>query len=323
MRNMNVEAAIWYLLTSPDFFEDAAKECDATVEWFGTLAVARRVANFGRNNQIFDKIRTIARDFRRGAELAKLGDYKLVWDTARYVRGDVRGMLEQPLHSWMTDAEYDEFFDARIERVSAYARQIRRALHNALVGAQVFYYPDPDYPDRKDDDDGFPGGEIAEVYQQSMSWYKEPIFRALPDPLPSYVIDKSIECRTGKEVPWTGVWCPSAGLENRSLTFAVKGLRMQPAYRVVKTVDELNAEGGFFTAPVTVAEVAVWHPVIASGYEKKDEVLWAKAGEPCPRAGVWQPADVNASKRTFAAGETMPNLESAYGLTVWNWLPDR
>lgn len=323
MRNLNKEATIWYLFTSTDFFEDAAKECDATIEWFGTLAVSRNVANFGRNNQIFDKIKSIGRDFRRGAELARLGDYKLVWDKALCVPGDVRGMLEQPLHSWMGDAEYNEFFDQRIERVATYARKIQRGLHNALVGAQIFYYPDPDYPDLKNDDDGFPGAEIVESYQRSANWFKEPIFEALPDPLPDYVIDRSVKCQTGDEVPWTGVWYPAAGLENRSLTFAIKGMRMQPAFRIIKTTDERNAEGGFFTTPETVAEEAVWHPVIASGNEKGSEALWAKAGDACPRAGVWQPADVNVSERVFDAGETMPNLGSAYGLTIWQWLRER
>lgn len=76
MRDLNLEAAVWNLFTSPEFFEAAAQECEKTMEWFGTLAVGRQVANFGRNNQIFDKFKQRARDFRRGAELAKLGDYK-------------------------------------------------------------------------------------------------------------------------------------------------------------------------------------------------------------------------------------------------------
>lgn len=227
------------------------------------------------------------------------------------------------MHCWMTADEYHGFLDRRMHRISTYARQIRSALHNGLVGAQVFYHPDPDHPDRKNDDDGFPGAEIAEVYQRSMSWYKEPIFRALPDPLPEYVVDWSVECRTGEEVSWTGVWYPGAGITNRSLTFAVKGMRMQPAFRIAKTVEERNAEGGFFTTPETVAEPAVWHPMIASAYTENNTELWSKAGEVCPRAGVWQPADMYAAERTLNAGETMPNLGSAYGLTVWRWLRDR
>lgn len=320
MRNLSLEAAIWYLFTSPDFIGDAAKECEATMNWFGTLAVSRQVTGLGRNNQIFEKMKTIARDFSRSAELAKLDEYGLAWNTAICIRGDMRGILEQPLRSWMTEAEYNEFFIPRIDRISDCARQIRRALHNAFVGAQSFYHPDPDHPDRRNDDDGYPGNEIASVYQQSMTWYKEPIFRALPSPLPNYAVDKSVECRTGDEVPWTGVWCPMLGIENRSLTFAVKGGRMQPSYRVIKTVDERNAGGEFFTTPETIAEEIVWNPVVALKNETKDNELWAKAGEICPKAGIWQAGDVTAFERVYSTGETMTNLGSAYGLTVWRWL---
>lgn len=97
MRDMNLEAAIWYLFTSNSFFKAAARECETTIEWFGTLAVSKGVSNFGRNNQIFDTLKALARDFYRGAEMAELGDYKFIWDTSRCVRGDVRGMMEQPL----------------------------------------------------------------------------------------------------------------------------------------------------------------------------------------------------------------------------------
>jgi len=308
------------MFASPAFCEEAAKECDATIGWFGTLAVSRGATGFGRNNQIFDKIKTVRRDFRRGAELARMGDYGLASEKAMCFRGDVRGMLEQPLHSWMTDAEYNEFFDVRIERISAYARQIRRALHNAMVGAQLFYHPDPDYPERSNDDGGFPGEKIAEVYQQSMSWFKEPIFKALPEPLPNYVIDRSVACGTGEEVPWTGVWFPSAGLANRSLTFAIKGRRMQPAFRILKTKDELKAEGAYLPSAKTVAVATASHPFLPSVRQQESSPdLLAKAGQPCPRAGVWQTQDVNATEHSYGLGEPMANLGSAYGLTVWRW----
>ena len=80
-----------------------------TTAWFGNLARSRDVANFGRNNQIFDKFKQRANDFKRGGQLARLGDYKFIWNVADFIRGDARGMMEQPLHSWMTDAEYREF----------------------------------------------------------------------------------------------------------------------------------------------------------------------------------------------------------------------
>lgn len=324
MRNMNLEAAIWNLFTSADFFDAAACECDETMEWFGTLAIARQVANFGRNNQIFDKFKKLARDFRRGAELAALGDYQLIWKTARSVRGDVRGMMEQPLHSWMTDAEYEEFDHVRVSRLMTYAGQIERAINNAMIGAESFFNLDPDYK-MKNYDPGFPGEKIVRVYESTADWYKDRLRWNLPEPLPEYVIEKSMPCRTGDEVPWTGVWFPETGLDRHSLTFAIKGLRMQPAYRVVKTTEELRTESNMFPYPETVAVETTWHPLIPSGRRaENDNELRAKAGEPCPKAGIWQPIDAGAmSQRTYQAGETIANLGSAYGITVWRWMADR
>ena len=323
MRNLHLEAAVWHLFTSTEFFEAAAFECDETMKWFGTLAISRRVANFGRNNQIFDKFKTLARDFRRGAELAKLGDYQLVWRTARSVRGDVRGMMEQPLHSWMTAAEYEEFDGVRISRLMTYASQIERALNNAMIGAESFFNPDPDYKMRNYDS-GFPGDKIVKVYKSTVDWYKDQLSWKLPDPLPEYISDRSIVCRTGDEVPWTGVWYPSTGLEKHSLTFAIKGLRMQPVYLVVKTTEELKTEACMFPPPETIALETIWHPLIPSGrFVETDTELRAKAGEPCPKAGIWESMDTGAMRqRSYEAGEMMGNLGSAYGITVWRWMAD-
>jgi hypothetical protein len=324
MRNLNLEAAIWNLFTSTEFFEAAARECEETMEWFGTLAVSRNVANFGRNNQIYDKFKALARDFRRGAELANLGDYRAIWDTARCINGDVRGMMEQPLHSWMTEAEYRTFSGVRVSRLLAYAGAVERALNNAMVGADCFFDPDPDCPERRDDDDGFPGDEILKVYNANVNRYKEPSFWKLPDPLPDYMIDTSVACQTGEEVPLTGVWCPGTGLEKHSLTFAINGLRMQPTFRVTKTKEELKAEGVSIPTTETVAVATTWHPVIPTGHQSdQNQELWAKAGEPCPKAGIWRPTDPGAAQRAYEAGETMAHGGSAYGHTVWRWVADR
>jgi hypothetical protein len=324
MRNLHLESAIWYLFTSTEFFEATAWECEESMEWFGTLAISQRVANFGRNNQIFDQFKKLAHDFTRGAELARLGDYQPIWNTAGSVSGDVRGMMEQPLHSWMSEAEYQEFSGVRISRLLAYAGLIESALNNAMVKGESFFHPNPDCPERRDDDDGFPGDEIVCRYNSYVNWNQGRPFPKLRDPLPEYVIDTSIACRTGDEVQWTGVWYPSSGLEKHSLTFAIKGLRMQPAFRITKTKEELQGEGELFPTAETVAVAATWHPVIISGRQAEpDKELWAKAGESCPRAGMWQPTDPGAPQRRYEAGETMAQLQSAHGLTVWRWAADR
>jgi hypothetical protein len=326
MRDINLEASIWNLFSSVEFFEAAADECEKTMAWFGTLAISRNVADFGRNNQIFDTFKTLAFDFRRGAKLAGLGDYRSIWEAARCVRGDARGMMEQPLHSWMADTEYREFSGVRLSRLLAYASQITHVLNNAFVGADSFFDPDPDCPEGSNDDGGFPGDAIVETYNSYQSWFEDDSFAPLPDPLPEYVINRSVVCLIGDEVPWTGVWYPAIGMEGHSLTFAIKGLRMQPAYRVTKTVEERERESGgaIFGCPETAAVETTWHPVIPSGrLANMNTELREKAGEPCPKAGIWQPMESGAAQRSYEAGEAMANLGSAYGITVWRWIAER
>lgn len=224
----------------------------------------------------------------------------------------------------MTETEYQEFDTVRITRLMTYARQITRALNNAMVGADSFFELDADCPERRDDDDGFPGDRIVEVYNSSAGLFRTTELWNLPDPLPQYAIDKSITCQTGDEVPWKGVWYPGNGLEKQSLTFAIKGLRMQPVYRVIKSTEELRNEDYMFPPPETVAVATTWHPASpSSGQAAATTDLWAKEGESCPKAGIWQPTDPGAAQRTYDEGKTMASLGPVYGLTVWRWIADR
>jgi hypothetical protein len=45
----------------------------------------------------------------------------------------------------------------------------------------------------------------------------------------------------------------------------------------------------------------------------------AKADDLCPKAGTWQSLDENSTTREFALYQPMSNLNSAYGLTVWQF----
>lgn len=292
--------------------------------WFGSLAISRGVADYGRNNQIFDMFRCLAREFRAGAELASLEGYRELWDTASCFGGDVRGVQEQSLHCWMTKDEVREFESVRISRITAHAVRIELSLSSALTGANRFYDINPDHALHRDVDPGFPGEEIVRRYENYIDYYKEPLAWNLPDPIPNYVVDESTSCKTGDEVPWTGIWYPSTGLEDHSLTFAIKGLRMQPAYRVVKSREALLAEGMLIPVPKTVALATSWHPVIESPeLAVFSDELWAKAGQQCPKEGIWQPTDPGATQRYYRFGETMLSLNSAYSYTVWRWIADR
>ena len=153
-----------------------------------------------------------------------------------------------------------------------------------MTGAESFLDEDSmeDY-----DDNVFPEGEIVEWFDEYANSNKFPLFLSLPDPLPEYVVDRSIACQTGQEVPWTGVWYPSTGLEDHSLTFAIKGLRMQPAYRVIKNSKQIATEGGLYATPETRAVATTWHPLVLSNcHVQADQELRGKAVSPFLRAGI-------------------------------------
>ena len=324
MRNLNLEAAIWHLFTSPEFFERAAEDAEATMKWFESLAVSRQVSNFGRNNQIFDTFKKLTCNYRNGSALARLGDYQLIFETARSVGGSARGILEQPLHSWMTEKEFQEFDRVRLSRALSYASIITRSLHNAIWGAMGYFSENLRYPERRNDDDGLPGDEVVNWYNSEINYYDEPLSDMLPNPLPDYTIEKTTSCHTGDEVPWTGVWYPGTGLEHHSLTFAIKGMRMQAVYKVIKTTEELRTETDMFPPPETVAIATTWHPVImALPSTETPTELWSKAGQQCPKEGMWEPTDPDAARRYYRVGDVMLSRGSAHGYTVWRWVSER
>ena len=211
MRNLNLEAAIWNLFTSIEFFEAAAGECLETMDWIGSIATSRGAVSFGRNNQIVDTLETLGRNLQKGIELARIGDYESIWDTASSVPSKVRGMMEQQLHGWMTEAECEELSSVRISRLMTYAGQIESALNNAMTGADAFYDLDPEGASRMNDDDGFPGDTIIKWYRSYVGFYTAPLHWNLPDPLPEYRVDPRSHVRPGMwyRGPASGIPAPA------------------------------------------------------------------------------------------------------------------
>jgi hypothetical protein len=320
MRDLNKEAALWYFFTSPELYEKAAQECEKTMKWFGNVAIAHGVVNFGRNNQVYDAFKNAAANFRKGAEFARMGDYTVARNAASGIDSNIRGMIEQPFHSWMTPSEYQEFESNQISNILAYVNIIEHAMANAFSGADSFLDSQLN-PDIKNRDDGFPDEEVIDWFKKYTDLQYYSLGWILPDPLPHYRIDTSISCKTGDEVPWTGVWYPETGLERHSLTFAIKGLRMQPVYFAEKTLAEAKAEDDIFGSPVTKAIATTWHPLIPVPQSAHAEgELRVTAGKPCPKAGLWESMDGKHVSRKYQVGDIMADLGSAYGLTVWKWI---
>ena len=66
-----------------------------------------------------------------------------------------------------------------------------------------------------------------------------------------------------------------------------------------------------------------WREEILAAQGIVSEPLRVKAGVPVPQAGTWKPID-SASTQTLRvqAGEALPDLRSAYGITLWERVGD-
>lgn len=50
--------------------------------------------------------------------------------------------------------------------------------------------------------------------------------------------------------------------------------------------------------------------------------LRAKAGDPVPQDGLWRALDISGRELRLRVGESLPDLHSAYGLTIWQRIGD-
>lgn len=57
----------------------------------------------------------------------------------------------------------------------------------------------------------------------------------------------------------------------------------------------------------------------ASGDDANRLSLRCEAGLPCPKSGYWLTPAKAGSRRYFQQGETMPDVASDYGSTIWQW----
>jgi hypothetical protein len=50
------------------------------------------------------------------------------------------------------------------------------------------------------------------------------------------------------------------------------------------------------------------------------EGVRVKAGDPVPQSGMWQALDVKGTRQVVQAGARLPDLHSAYGATIWQFV---
>lgn len=131
---------------------------------------------------------------------------------------------------------------------------------------------------------------------------------------------------TGLDMDHNWQWCTE---DDRHFVFAIWGLMTKMSTNIQNTVDRTWFDKHVGNDDDLLQERYVG-PIDWPPNWKQDllgehglrllrpEALRIKAGEPVPRSGAWRALDAGRSEtRSVASGETLPDLGSAYGTTVW------
>lgn len=315
-RNLSQEAHLWYVLTSPDFFERAKLPLQTARDLFDQAMLAEPIAaDYAPMPYLGNELDELLQAHLNAKSMLKHGDWTAMIAWQGHLAQLPRSFEERSL-AWMGDRA--DPFMRELDTASSIA-------HNMwLAVAMSQRFSDSDYKSGLENwrvcqptDIGIDGDGITRYYEES-------IFPVLPDKIPEYKPDVSVSCKTGEVVPWTGVWVPSTGMGTAALAFARQGVQiMQPAYEV----DDVDEDG---MAESYKLFEAVWHPVKPTGQMIDHPVLTnlktheaqargrCESGQRCPREGWWfTPAA--PERRNFKLGELMPTVGGDYGLTIWQW----
>ncbi|MCX9158027.1 hypothetical protein OPU71_18030 [Niveibacterium sp. 24ML] len=316
-RNLSREAHLWYTITSPETMDRARDHLQAAVNIMIPQAQAHPfIADYAPVPYWGGRMEDLLRTFANARALLVQGEYGEMIGWGGALMNIPRGLREGNMN-WMSTGVDDLMGQLNL------AVGVCGRFNDALTQSQRL--KDDEYKTGALDwricvprDVSIPGDNIARFYESA-------VYPVRPFEIPEYAPDKSITCKTGEIVPWTGVWVPADGMGKAALAFARKGIQiMQPAYPVISEDEETGWQ------EFDIVE-CVWHPVKPTGRmvplpptEQEPDTgdaasLRCPANQPCPQAGWWSTPAKADSRRLFAAGEVMPEFGSDYGATIWQW----
>lgn len=141
-----------------------------------------------------------------------------------------------------------------------------------------------------------------------------------PSTWPTYRLNLQVTVKSGDRVPQTGIYLPD--VDHSFPTLLLKSDDDMAGEANEAAIEPPTGDSGYAPTIWTLVERTADTSNISSSTMAESEPLRAKAGEPCPKAGFWASQDINVTERSYKVGETMADLRSAYGLTVWQWIRD-
>jgi hypothetical protein len=152
-----------------------------------------------------------------------------------------------------------------------------------------------------------------------------------PAQWPQYRLVPSVHVATGAAVAQTGIYVPS--LDNSCAQYLSPVLPNAPEGSVLIRMEDLfesDTKEKYGEKPILEKHPCIWtlvERISDTGGKSTAPTLIAKtahrvpAGQPCPEAGYYFTPAHQDSRRKFAKGEIMPELNTQYGATIWQWDP--
>lgn len=149
----------------------------------------------------------------------------------------------------------------------------------------------------------------------------------VPATLPAYKINPGITVRTGDPVKRAGIYLPD---KDDSLPAYMHTEKPAPEAAVVTGVKDLRDENGVKIREKKIVEFlpCTWTLIERDGNvaaQKGPPSLIAvpnyrtPGGDACPATGYYFTPAREGSRQRFEQGQIMPDLDSKYGGTIWQW----
>jgi hypothetical protein len=308
-RNLNKEAGLWYVITSPEYLQQAHDIlCDA-INFLRVRAESHEfIMQYPPVPHWLGVMDYLVSTFSNAKVMLEHQDYSAMLSWTRRVEDIPRGISESEM-GWLPRKQELDLM-SKLNSAFVVCSNFSFALvMSGYFSVEKIVSGEVDWKEWYPEDHGYVGDSImllGELY---------------PSAAPEYVVDDIVTCDTGQVVPWTGVWVPITGMGTSALAFARQGQLMQPAYEIVSKDEETGAKK---MRPVETS----WHPVrptgLLLGAVVQDVPRRVPAGQYCPLAGWWYTPAKADSRCYFKHSEMFPKIEdSDYGETFWLWSQDQ
>lgn len=150
-----------------------------------------------------------------------------------------------------------------------------------------------------------------------------------PAQWPRYRVQKDVSVATGQKLEKNGIYMPDvAGSCSEFLSLRYGTAPAAKVHVGLRPILHPTTGEKYAEEPILEDQNCIWY-LVERVLGQQDDVqnesasqlqhIRIPAGTDCPETGFYfTPAEIG-SRRLFQKGELMPNVESAYGRTIWQW----